>query len=184
MIHTGWTGPNFEVPHHVEGIFMAVSTAAGGARHRAGVRSSTGGGYKAPARAFAAKFPGFVRLVQDKFRIDELYDLVLDPARSAGVSRGLFAIVDRIIVDKILVEGTGVLVDVFARLARAVQGGDGQRYMAVFAVGVAAAGPLRQPADAAVHQDEGDADRARRRDRRPPRQPRPDPPARVRVRLR
>jgi hypothetical protein len=30
-----------------------------------------------------------------------------------------------------------VIVDMFARLARAVQGGDGQRYMAVFAIGVA-----------------------------------------------
>ena len=94
------------------------------------------GGYKEPARAFAAKFPGFVRLVQDKFRIDELYDAVLIRPIEA-FSRGLFAFVDRIIIDKILVEGTGVLVDVFSRLARAVQGGDGQRYMAVFAVGVA-----------------------------------------------
>ena len=42
------------------------------------------------------------------------------------------------IIDKILVEGTGALVDVSARHRRTVQGGDGQRYMAVFAVGVAA----------------------------------------------
>jgi hypothetical protein len=94
------------------------------------------GGYKEPARAFASNFPGFVRLVQDKFRIDEAYDfLFIRPIKR--FSRGLYTFVDRIIIDKILVEGTGVIVDLFARLARAVQGGDGQRYMAVFAVGVA-----------------------------------------------
>ena len=115
---------------------MVGVDAGGGARHRAGDGLLPGRLQGAGARVRAPKFPGFVRLVQDKFRIDELYDLVLirpDPR----VSRGLFAFVDRIIVDKILVEGTGVLVDVFSRLARAVQGGDGQRYMAVFAVGVA-----------------------------------------------
>jgi hypothetical protein len=135
VLDMGWVGPHLEVPVTTELIFMAVSTllavigiAAAAAFYR--------GGYKAPARAFAAKFPGFVRLVQDKFRIDELYDTVLiRPIRA--FSRGVFAFVDRIIVDKILVEGTGLIVDVFSRLARSLQGGDGQRYMAVFAVGVA-----------------------------------------------
>ncbi|HXU00012.1 MAG TPA: PKD domain-containing protein, partial [Polyangia bacterium] len=94
------------------------------------------GGYKEPARAFGAQFPGFLRLVQDKFRVDELYDAVIIRPLKA-FARGIFTFVDRIIVDKILVEGTGVIVDVFARIARTVQGGDGQRYMAVFAVGVA-----------------------------------------------
>ena len=74
--------------------------------------------------------------MQDKFRIDELYDALIDPPDRA-VARGIYRFVDRIIVDKILVEGTGAVVDVFARIARAFQGGDGQRYMAVFAVGVA-----------------------------------------------
>ena len=128
-------GHELEVPHNIEAIFMVVSTLVAGL----GIALAMvfyRGGYKEPARAFAAKFPGFVRLVQDKFRIDEVYDLVLiRPIRA--FSRGLFAFVDRIIIDKILVEGTGVIVDVFSRLARTVQGGDGQRYMAVFAVGVA-----------------------------------------------
>ena len=124
-----------EVPHSTELIFMAVSTllaVVGIALAAAFYR----GGYKEPARAFGAKFPRFLRLVQDKFRVDEAYDaLIIRPLRM--FSRGLFAFVDRIIIDKVLVEGTGVIVDVFSRVARAVQGGDGQRYMAVFAVGVA-----------------------------------------------
>jgi NADH-quinone oxidoreductase subunit L len=94
------------------------------------------GGYQEPARRFAAASPGFVRLVQDKFRIDELYDfLFIRPIR--WIARKIYTFVDRILVDKILVEGTGAVVDVFSRIARAVQGGDGQRYMAVFAIGVA-----------------------------------------------
>jgi NADH-quinone oxidoreductase subunit L len=128
-------GAELEISPSVEVIFMLVSTTlavVGIALAMVFYR----GGYKAPARAFAAKFPGFLRLVQDKFRIDEVYDTVLiRPIRA--FSRGVFAFVDRIIVDKILVEGTGLIVDVFSRLARSLQGGDGQRYMAVFAVGVA-----------------------------------------------
>jgi NADH-quinone oxidoreductase subunit L len=128
-------GPELEVPHNVEAIFMVVSTAVallGIALAMVFYR----GGYKAPARAFAARFPGFVRLVQDKFRIDELYDrAIIRPIRA--ISRGVFVFVDRIIIDKIVVEGLGVLVNLFSRIARTLQGGDGQRYMAVFAVGVA-----------------------------------------------
>jgi NADH-quinone oxidoreductase subunit L len=128
-------GPELEVSHNIEAIFMVASTllaVLGIALAMVFYR----GGYKAPARRFAAAFPGFLRLVQDKFRVDELYNFVfIRPIRVA--SRVLFAFVDRIIVDKILVEGAGVLVNVASRLARAVQGGDGQRYMAVFAVGVA-----------------------------------------------
>ncbi|HXU64630.1 MAG TPA: PKD domain-containing protein, partial [Polyangia bacterium] len=36
-----------------------------------------------------------------------------------------------------LVEGVGAVVDVFGRIVRGFQVGDGQRYMAVFAIGVA-----------------------------------------------
>ena len=65
-----------------------------------------GGGYREPARRFAEGAPGFVKLVQDKFRIDELYDaLIIRPIRK--VSRAIFFVVDRVIIDKILVEGSG-----------------------------------------------------------------------------
>jgi NADH-quinone oxidoreductase subunit L len=128
-------GPELEIPHRLEWTFMGVSTALAAI----GFVIAMGfylGGYREPARRFAAAFPGFVRLVQDKFRVDELYDAILIRPIKA-LARGLYTFVDRILIDKILVEGTGVLVDVFSRIARAVQGGDGQRYMAVFAVGVA-----------------------------------------------
>jgi NADH-quinone oxidoreductase subunit L len=96
-----------------------------------------GGGYRAPAKKFAETFPGLVRLAQDKFRVDELYDfLIIRPLKR--LAQAIYFIVDRILIDKILVEGSAAIVDVFGRIARAVQVGDGQRYMAVFAIGVAA----------------------------------------------
>jgi NADH-quinone oxidoreductase subunit L len=128
-------GPELEIPHRLEISFMGLSTVLaviGIALAAVFYR----GGYKAPARSFAAAFPGLVRLVQDKFRVDELYGfLIIRPIKK--FARLLYTFADRILIDKILVEGTGVIVDLFSRLARAFQGGDGQRYMAVFAVGVA-----------------------------------------------
>src|SRR4029078_6006935 len=122
-----------EVPHPRGAPFILASTVL--ALIGIGLAAAFyNGGYKAPAVRFGESFPGFVRLVQDKFRIDELYDrTIIRPIRA--FSRGLYAFVDRVIVDKILVEGTAVVVDVFSRIARAVQGGAGPRYMAVFAVG-------------------------------------------------
>ncbi len=95
-----------------------------------------GGGYRDPAKKFGAAFPKLVQLARDKFRIDELYQfLIIRPIKR--LAQAIYFVVDRILIDKILVEGSAAVVDVFGRLARAVQVGDGQRYMAVFAVGVA-----------------------------------------------
>jgi NADH-quinone oxidoreductase subunit L len=128
-------GPELEVPRAIEigSMVASVVLALGGIGL---AYLFYGGGYRDPARKLAAAFPGFVRLVQDKFRIDELYGrLVIRPVKQ--VAKGLFFVVDRILIDKILVEGAGAVVDVFGRLVRAVQGGDVQRYMAVFAIGAA-----------------------------------------------
>jgi NADH-quinone oxidoreductase subunit L len=128
-------GAELEVSHGTEIGFMIGSLLLAGLGIVLAIVFYRGG-YKQPARAFGAKFPGFLRLVQDKFRIDEIYDkVIIRPIRA--FARGLFVFVDRILVDKVLVEGLGFVVDLFSRIARAVQGGDGQRYMAVFAVGVA-----------------------------------------------
>jgi NADH-quinone oxidoreductase subunit L len=129
-------GAEVEISHLAELSVMGIASAL--AAIGIGVAYLFyGGGYRAPAKKFAESFPGLVRLVQDKFRIDELYDfLIIRPLKR--LSQGIYFIVDRILIDKILVEGTAAIVDVFGRLARAVQVGDGQRYMAVFAIGVAA----------------------------------------------
>jgi NADH-quinone oxidoreductase subunit L len=127
-------GAELAIPDSVDWVFMGISTAIA----FAGIGLAWlfyGGGYRQPARTFAAQFPGLVRVVQNKFYIDELYDRVfVRPLRR--FSQGLFYVADRWIIDRVLVEGVGLVVDMFGRLARNLQVGDGQRYMAVFAIGV------------------------------------------------
>jgi len=128
-------GPEMEVSRGIEVGFMVASVVLA----LAGIGLAYlfyGGGYRQPARKFASAAPRFVQLVRDKFRIDELYGLLIIRPLKA-VARFIFFLVDRILIDKILVEGSAAIVDVFGRLARAVQGGDVQRYMAVFAIGAA-----------------------------------------------
>jgi NADH-quinone oxidoreductase subunit L len=129
-------GPELSVPHNTELLAMGGSTLIA----FAGLGLAWmlyGGGYREPVKKFAAAFPGPVALVRDKFRIDELYGfLFIRPLRA--LSRGLFVVVDRVIIDKALVGGTAFFVDMLGRLSRSFQPGDAQRYVAVFAIGIAA----------------------------------------------
>jgi len=129
-------GHELEIPHTIELAFIGISTAiaAGGI---AMAWAFYGGGYREPAHRFAFQFRGFVGLVRDKFRIDELYDaVIIRPLRR--LAELLFLFVDRILIDKVLVEGVGAVIDVVGRITRYLQFGDAQRYMAFFAIGVAA----------------------------------------------
>jgi NADH-quinone oxidoreductase subunit L len=142
-------GPELHVPHAIELGAMAgsVAIALGGL----GLAwAFYGGGYRQPAVNFANSMPGLVSLVRDKFRIDELYAfLFVRPIRA--LSRFLFLLVDRFLIDKLLVGGTAFVVDVLGRLSRSFQPGDAQRYVAVFAIGIAAIFyGIRRPA----HPDE------------------------------
>ena len=93
-----------------------------------------GGGYRAPAHKVAAAFPAFVALVRDKFRVDELYGLlIIRPIQRMAAA--LFFVVDRIIIDQLLVGGAAFVVDMSGRVARSFQVGDVQRYMAVLTLG-------------------------------------------------
>ncbi len=129
-------GPELEVPHNTELLFMGISTAlALGGIFLA--QAFYGGGYRDPAKKFAAAFPEFVKLARDKFRVDELYQaVIIRPLRV--LSLGLYRFVDRVLIDQILVGGTAAITDLLGRIARALQAGDGQRYMAAFAIGAAA----------------------------------------------
>jgi NADH-quinone oxidoreductase subunit L len=129
-------GPEMEIAKSTEIIFMVGSVVlALGGMGLAWI--FYGGGYREPAHQVAFQFPRFVALVRDKFRVDELYDAIfIRPLRK--LSEWLFKVADRILIDKILVEGIGTVVDVFGRFARFLQLGDAQRYMAAFAIGVAA----------------------------------------------
>ncbi len=129
-------GPELHIAPMTEYALMAVSTGVAAL----GIVLAFvfyGGGYRDPAIRFAQSMPGFVQLVRDKFRVDEMYAflitwLVKRPARL------LFWVVDRFLIDKVLVHGSAAVVDVAGRLTRSLQTGDSQRYLAGFAIGVAA----------------------------------------------
>ncbi len=129
-------GAEMEVSHGLEWGIMAVSSLVA----IAGIGLAYlfyGGGYRAPARTFGSSFPWLVSFARNAFRVDQLYDLIIvRPLRL--LSRGLFQLVDRILIDQVLVGGAALVVDIGARLARTFQVGDVQRYLAAFAVGVAA----------------------------------------------
>src|SRR5450432_4105195 len=128
-------GRELEIPRATEAIFTVVSVVIA----VIGMVLAWvfyGGGYREPAKKFAAAVPGFLKLVRDKFRIDELYAaLFVRPIKRVG--QGIYFFVDRILIDKLLVEGTGALTSLVARVPRWFQNGDGQGYMAWFAIGAA-----------------------------------------------
>jgi NADH-quinone oxidoreductase subunit L len=69
-------GAPLEVAHRTEWMAMGFSTLIA----LAGIGLAYlfyGGGYRAPAHAFARRAPGLVALVRDKFRVDELYGFSL-----------------------------------------------------------------------------------------------------------
>jgi len=128
-------GAPLEIAHRTEWLVMVFATLAA----LTGIGLAYvfyGGGYRSPAHAFAKKFPGLVSLARDKFRIDELYGvLIIRPLQA--MCRIVFQVVDRILIDKILIGGWAFVVDVFGRAFRFIQAGDVQRYLAVFAIGLA-----------------------------------------------
>jgi NADH-quinone oxidoreductase subunit L len=128
-------GAPVEVAHAAEWRVMGVSTVV--ALLGIGIAYLFfGGGYRAPARAFVQKMPRLVGLVRDKFRVDELYaKVLLRPFRIACDI--VFQVVDRILIDKILIGGWTFLADVTGRAFRFLQVGDVQRYLAAFAIGAA-----------------------------------------------
>jgi NADH-quinone oxidoreductase subunit L len=128
-------GAPLEVAHSTEWRVMGVSTLVALAGIGLGYLFY-GGGYREPAHAFARKLPGLVKLVRDKFRIDELYGLVLIRPLVA-FCRYLFLVVDRVLIDKVLVGVWPFVADLGGRACRFFQAGDVQRYLAVFAIGLA-----------------------------------------------
>jgi NADH-quinone oxidoreductase subunit L len=87
-----------------------------------------------PGRLVAA-FPRTYRLVADKFRIDELYELlVIEPVRVAADI--LWRVVDVFVIDG-LVNLVGRFVAWTGSIFRLAQNGDVQRYAAVMAVAAA-----------------------------------------------
>ncbi len=75
-------------------------------------------------------------IVHNKFYVDELYELsILKPFR--WIAHVLFEVVDRFLIDLIIVNGSAYTVDTFGRIARWFQNGQVQRYMVAVVIGSA-----------------------------------------------
>ena len=87
-------------------------------------------------RRLAAAIAPLRKLVAQKFYVDELYDLLLvRPFR--WLCTAAFNVIDRFLIDLVLVNGTAFTVEVAGRLTRWWQNGDVQRYLAVILVAAA-----------------------------------------------
>jgi NADH-quinone oxidoreductase subunit L len=96
--------------------------------------------YMAPLTQVPAKlaqtFPRLYRFAYDKFRVDELYQLlVIEPTRFLAYI--LWRIVDVFAIDGLLVNGVARFVGFTGSVFRLAQNGDVQRYAAIMAVAAA-----------------------------------------------
>jgi NADH-quinone oxidoreductase subunit L len=96
--------------------------------------------YAGPARELpprlARTFPYVYRFAVDKFRVDELYEvLVIEPVKFAAYI--LWRIVDVFAIDGILVNGIARFVAFTGSVVRVAQNGDVQRYAAIMAMAAA-----------------------------------------------
>jgi len=86
------------------------------------------------ARFTAGAGAEIYRLAKNKFYVDELYDkIIVRPFR--WIALGVFEVIDRFLIDWVLVEGSAFVVDLFGRITRWFQNGQVQRYMVGLVLG-------------------------------------------------
>jgi NADH-quinone oxidoreductase subunit L len=95
-----------------------------------------GGGLTRLPAALAGALPRTYRLMVDKFRVDELYDVVVvQPLKTTAYV--LWRVVDVFVIDGI-VNGSAKAAALLGSVTRLTQNGDVQRYAAVMAIAAAA----------------------------------------------
>jgi NADH-quinone oxidoreductase subunit L len=92
----------------------------------------------APERAFAKSYPGFYKLIYDKWRIDELYDATV--VGMVDALADIFVMADRWIVDGVLAKLSSAIVGAAGTILRALQTGRVQAYSAAMVIGLAGVG--------------------------------------------
>ena len=123
------------LPHATEWLLMGISVAAAVfGLLLAGKWYSKEGG-RTPAR-IAARFPALYALVADRFRVDELYDLVV-VRPFVWLSRVLWKVVDVLVIDGILNAGA-FLVELVGDSLRFLQTGNVRNYALTFLLGIVA----------------------------------------------
>jgi NADH-quinone oxidoreductase subunit L len=94
-----------------------------------------GGLVGVPAR-LATQFRGAYRFTYDKFRVDELYDVLVIGAVKK-LAYFLWRVGDAFLIDGVVVNGVAKAAGFLARSFRFVQNGDVQRYAAIMAAAAA-----------------------------------------------
>jgi NADH-quinone oxidoreductase subunit L len=108
-------------------LLAVIGIAAAAALYRNGPEGAAGA-----VRAIGPLY----QWARDKFYVDELYDtIIVRPFRF--LARATWNVIDKFVIDLVLVNGVGFVVGTVGRLARAVQNGDVQRYLLLMVVGLA-----------------------------------------------
>jgi NADH-quinone oxidoreductase subunit L len=95
-----------------------------------------GGAWQRLPASLASALPRTYKLMVEKFRIDELYDLVvIQPIKQ--LARLLWSVIDVFLIDGVLVNGAAKAAAFCGRWARLPQNGDVQRYAAFMAIAAA-----------------------------------------------
>ncbi len=96
-----------------------------------------GGGLTALPGKLAKAWPWTYRFMNDKFRVDELYEfLVIKPLKASALA--LWKVIDVFLIDGVFVNGVPRAVALGGRVVRLAQNGDVQRYAAIMAVAAGA----------------------------------------------
>jgi len=108
------------------GIFLAWTLYGRGPSKRVDRWTATGG-----------PLHGAYEASKHKLWVDEGYDLAIVRPFKA-IARGAFEILDRFVIDTVVVNGSALVMSMFSRIARWVQNGQVQRYLLGVLVGAAA----------------------------------------------
>ncbi|MEX0878351.1 MAG: NADH-quinone oxidoreductase subunit L [Thermoanaerobaculia bacterium] len=131
----GQPAAHHAVSHATEWLLMAVSVAVAASGIFLALEWYAKGEGRVPAR-LAASDPGLYALVADKFRVDELYD-VLFVRPFAWTARTLWKVVDVLIIDGIL-NASAFLVELAGDFLRFLQTGNVRNYALTFLIGLTA----------------------------------------------
>ena len=123
------------LPHATEWLLMAVSVAVAASGIFLALKWYAKEEGRVPAR-LAATNPGLYGLVADKFRVDELYD-VLFVRPFEWLARTLWKVVDVLIIDGVL-NASAFLVELAGDFLRFLQTGNVRNYALTFLLGLVA----------------------------------------------
>jgi NADH-quinone oxidoreductase subunit L len=131
----GHEGAHEALPHATEWLLMAVSVAVAASGLYVSYQWYARQGGR-PAERLAAAMPGAYALVADKFRIDELYDVLF--VRPFGwLARALWKVVDVLVIDGVL-NASAFLVELAGDFLRFLQTGNVRNYALTFFLGLIA----------------------------------------------